>query len=181
MSLSAAAIEAVKNNASVQQEVRDIIANYNGPETLIAKEITIFRRDIEGWIDQASGSAETKLRRKQVNNIINDVSRICRELIGKSIVCTSRKNHTYEAKEPVARTTRAKTPSPVLATNSPITADDDAETCLQTIRMLPKGVQSDIRRGLVLDNPEAAMNTLMQELGADKFMEIVRSAVASIK
>lgn len=40
--------------------------------------------------------AAVHLEQKVVNNVINDVSRICREKLGYSIVCTSRKDSIYK-------------------------------------------------------------------------------------
>ena len=96
------AIEAVLGNDKFQTYVRDYIKSELSDKTQmtvaeeLAAEVAEFRRAIDAWVQDAATKAEFVDRRKKVNNIINDTSRICRELLGFSIKCTSRKNHAYD-------------------------------------------------------------------------------------
>jgi len=89
----------------------------------VAEGITAFRRRIEvEWLREQSDQAAA---RKRINNVINDVSRLARDLWGKSIVCASRKEHVYVAVEPTERPEKPRsTPTPTEGTASP--AEDAA-------------------------------------------------------
>jgi uroporphyrinogen-III decarboxylase len=67
-----------------------------------------FRDEAQDWITNLSEDDARKARRKAVNNICNDVSRISRDLLGHTIRCTSRKGgyiYTATQYEPVVSTT----------------------------------------------------------------------------
>lgn len=106
--------EAFTNGRTVQTAVREFINDnrHNTPETaeLIAETISQWRQTNNNII-------ESDDHRKVINNIINDVSRICKKEISYKIVCKSRKEHVYvaepvEAKEPVIETETAPTEIP---------------------------------------------------------------------
>ena len=72
----------------------------------IATVVTEYRVQVDAMIhEDGLIGAEFKAAVKKRDNIINDVSRICRETLGYSIVCTSRKNGTY-AEKPWTATVR---------------------------------------------------------------------------
>lgn len=104
--LSDAAIGALEGRNNLQSEIRNIVDN-NDPSfaaDIIAKEVGVFRSEAQPWIQAADTTESIAHRRKQVNNIINDISRICRDSIGKSIVLVSRKGgYTYDAIDPKPR------------------------------------------------------------------------------
>jgi len=104
----------VEAGASVQSTVRTMHSQGASVDE-VAEGITAFRRRIEvEWLREQSDQAAA---RKRINNVINDVSRLARDLWGKSIVCSSRKEHTYVAVEPSERAEKPRsTPTPTEGT-----------------------------------------------------------------
>ena len=111
-------VNSFNTGATLQSTVRDFIQTtvrdgYSGKDAAdrVAASVTDFRESIEPSI---LASTDQKGMRKKRDNVINDVSRICRELLGYSIVCTSRKEGIYEAQVPAPRKVAASpaTPSP---------------------------------------------------------------------
>lgn len=96
--------EAYVRGASLQGTVRKFIKQNeaklpNETAEEIATVVTEYRRTIDQMIaDDGLTGPDLKAAVKKRDNIINDVSRICRELLGQSIVCTSRKKGEYSAK-----------------------------------------------------------------------------------
>ena len=91
------AVESCMSGASFQAGIRELMQEPTTDEWTLTEVVTQFRNDIDGW-------ACTQERKKRVNNICNDVSRICRETYGKSIVCKKKKPiYVYEALEPKPR------------------------------------------------------------------------------
>lgn len=96
--------EAYVRGASLQGTVRKFIRQNeaklpNETAEEIATVVTEYRRTIDQMIsDDGLTGPDLKAAVKKRDNIINDVSRICRELLGQSIVCTSRKKGEYSAK-----------------------------------------------------------------------------------
>jgi len=108
------AIVATKSGGSVQETVRKVLVTQPEKEALstVCGAMVEFRTTMEGWIN--SNDELVKDRRKRVNNVVNDVSRIVREGIGHSIVCKSRKGgYVYEAKEWTGAPKPAKTALPI--------------------------------------------------------------------
>jgi len=112
------ALDALKGGSSFQESVRDHF-NSNGYSIGVINDVadcvSEFRRHAESYINDGTTDEDVRIRRKVANNICNDVSRICREMTGYSIKCTSRKNHTYspEVYNPRAREAKASTASAV--------------------------------------------------------------------
>lgn len=108
--------EAYRGGASLQSTVRTFIReNIDKPNEEVAGSIatvvTEYRRTVDSWIEEESlFGTELKAAIKKRDNIINDVSRICREMLGHSVVCTSRKKGEYKAIPQMAKT---RTPKPV--------------------------------------------------------------------
>ena len=108
------AIVATKSGGSVQETVRKVLTTQPEKEALstVCGAMVEFRTTMEEWIN--SDDELVKDRRKRVNNVVNDVSRIVREGIGHSIVCKSRKGgYVYEAKEWTGAPKPAKTALPI--------------------------------------------------------------------
>lgn len=104
-------VNSFNTGTTLQSTVRDFIQTtvhegYSGKDAAdsVASSVTDFRESIEPTI---LASTDQKGMRKKRDNVINDVSRICRELLGYSIVCTSRKEGIYEAQVPAPRKTTA--------------------------------------------------------------------------
>lgn len=107
--------EAYRGGASLQSTVRTFIReNIDTPNEEVAGSIamvlTEYRRTIDSWIKEEMDSMPLHAKIKKRDNIINDVSRICREMLGHSVVCTSRKKGEYKA---VFATPKTRTPKPV--------------------------------------------------------------------
>jgi hypothetical protein len=95
------AVNSVKEGSKFQTQIREFIDEDAGSPEIVAEMVadivTDFRREIEPWVMDID---DTKVRRKSTNNLINDVSRICREKLGHTLVCVSKKPfHKYEARE----------------------------------------------------------------------------------
>lgn len=142
--------KAVQEGASVQQGVNAMIDD--GSECDIPTAIGLFRTKMEDWITLTPLIEDQKTRRKSVNNIINDVSRIMRNRVGKSLVCVKRKPvHRYELCEPKPRTTN--THATITSTPSiPIVPVENEEKNRWTV------VREACR-----DKPESVMVRLFEE------------------
>lgn len=159
--LSDAAMDAVKSAGSVQAEVRDLIANNPSHRSVIAEEIGVFKTKAEAtYID---GDA---VKRKQVNNVINDVSRICREEGGYSIRLKSRKGgfvyHAVDnasvAPRKVSKPKPKPSAEPIFPGKPPITTEEAIDW--------------------VKRHPQAAVNALV-EMHRDQLTDMIRRAVAA--
>lgn len=144
MSISSSAMEALVSGAGVQETVRNYIRDNNILDDLevaenIASEMGLFRGEAEGWIQTGSDDEEVKVRRKKANNIVNDVARICRDKTGYTIVCTSRKKHTYEAHEPKPRGRK----TPVVSTSPKPSLAEETELIKKWAEKFP-GTLSEI-------------------------------------
>jgi hypothetical protein len=114
-------LEALRCGVSIQQSVRKVLSimHEDNAADHIAEEMGLFRQAADTIIDAAPAGSEQVAVRKRVNNVINDVSRICREEIGKSIKLKARKGgYVYKAEdwEPKPKAT----PSPAAAVSSDV-------------------------------------------------------------
>lgn len=76
----------------IARDIADLVSEFKSHHKEHAKTL---------WPDQKDPGFSSY--NKAVNNIINDISRICREELGFSIVCTSRKSSIYQAMTPKPR------------------------------------------------------------------------------
>jgi hypothetical protein len=115
-------IEGFQSGAKFQSRIRTFIneeKNTRLPGEVadtVAEIVTEYRQAADEIIERMS-EEEQVIATKKRDNIINDVSRICRDLLEYSIVCRSRKNGTYAAKpwtkpEPKEKTTEASPDCP---------------------------------------------------------------------
>jgi hypothetical protein len=81
-------------------EVREIIQRMGDDAGgHIAEEISAFRNDAAELLERVD-DADRSAVQKRVNNVINDVARICREEIGQTVKMVSRKDgYVYRAIE----------------------------------------------------------------------------------
>lgn len=147
------AIEAVVSGNKFQTYVRGFITKveggYDTAATAVAVEVEEFRREVQPWIDEATGDIKAD-RRKKVNNIINDTARILREITGYTLKCTSRKNHIYEAVTPAPRSLSPRlTPKPTVI-----------KTVAESPADVPHEIQKKIWEQWLNDSP----NTILAEL-----------------
>ena len=138
-SLVATAMDALITGNNLQSVVREMIMSDTKSLDTVAEAVGVFRYEAEAFINEDPDSVLA--RRKRVNNIVNDVSRICREITGKSIVIKSRKDgFVYTVREPKPRketgTTEAITP------REGLTADGVDE--LNTLRVITATAGSTI-------------------------------------
>lgn len=104
MSIHDAMINSLRYGTRVQKEVRNFIECEEGRlkediANAIAKVCSDFKNESErDEIPLTATAEEKKVYRKRINNIINDVSRICREMIGFAIVNAKRTKGVYEYK-----------------------------------------------------------------------------------
>ena len=103
--LSTACQNSLTERGKVQGMVRDILAHRSDSLDIIATEMGLFRDVAQTKLDDIKHDKEAYSKAlKEVNNVINDVSRICREEVGKSIVLKSRKGgYVYHAVDPNPR------------------------------------------------------------------------------
>ena len=88
------ATDAVVHGARFQTHIREAL-EMGATASDLAEFTTKFKRSIDAWVKVEN----TQVRRKKVNNIINDVARICREELGETIVCVSKKpDYVYETR-----------------------------------------------------------------------------------
>jgi len=114
----ASMVEGFMTGTKFQSKIRQYI-DYNREETkedvvnAISNIVTSYREKVDAVLMDTDPS-ELKSAIKKRDNIINDVSRLCRELLGYSIVCVSRKKGEYKAIPyvPTVRPTRAITSAP---------------------------------------------------------------------
>jgi hypothetical protein len=160
------AIEALTSGASVQAEVRDILAKTDETTALviISTQLAQFRTDVEHIVNSSDDPSSV---RKKANNIVNDVSRICREVTGKSIVCTSRKggNYVYEAKTPTPR-----------ATPSPARIVPPVEPVYNKQVSLSDFDAYEVVQHCVSLVPQSVLTEIIRKYGNDKFLEMCREA-----
>ena len=154
MSIASAAWDSVTGKNTLQTEVREVLASGTSDCTLpiICSEVQIFKKEANE--KQLSLTPEaSKIFQKTVNNIINDISRICREVTGKSIVCTSRKEATYDAREPKPRKVAAKTETRDVGT---IRTVHDSTDILETVETFTK------------HHPTVVLGILAQKMGRER-------------
>ena len=166
MSLSKSAFKALEGKQSIQEDVRAIVDKHDRKLKAaeeIAEEVGSFRRYAEAWIQSATGDEDTiAKRRKVVNNVCNDISRISRDLTGYTIQCGSRKDHIYEARVPNPRPTSSTITTPP----SPVPPPSKAAPVLNEEEL----------RYLARHRPVSVMSALLDELDSDRFMEVLKAA-----
>ena len=112
-------IEGFQSGAKFQSRIRTFIneecfTRFPGEVADTVAEIVTEYRQAADEIIERMNMEEKIVATKKRDNIINDVSRICRELLEHSIVCRSRKNGTYAAKpwsKPEPKEKAAETPA----------------------------------------------------------------------
>ena len=102
--------DAETSKASFQTEVRNFLSELaadgmtnSDMANSLAAVVGSYKSFREKGIVNIGDKDEQVAQRKQVNNIINDVARICRAETGMTITNVSRKNHTYGAGAPKPR------------------------------------------------------------------------------
>ena len=159
---------AVMENSKMQEQIRTFICEEQeaGVDSAtisfnVADVCTDFRAKIEPWLNTEGGCRKT--RTKRVNNVINDISRISRELIGVSIRCASRKGgHLYVASEPKPRATRTVAGVPV--------EDLFIESMRDEIRNLEQTVKEYAK---ILSSPESAIDYLSEDFELEEIAKVV--------
>lgn len=153
------AITATTSSSRLQQMVRDVFINYTETESssMLCDIASEYRDKMDSWIGSPLSKEDQKLRRKQVNNVINDLSRLARKHIGKSIVAVNRGvPYKYEAQDPKPRAKEDLVPAP-----SPVTLEQlDDEIVSEEVLTTWGAVRKACR-----DNPESVIDRLFDETG----------------
>lgn len=157
---------AAKSGASLYNTIREHAAN-GGHVDVVAEACSAYKRAMSDNENQ-----------KAVNNVINQVSRQCRELWGYSIVCTSRRDSTYAAvppkpKAPSTASGGAVTHEELFAPAVKSTADVDA--LLHEIANLKSRLEhvNEVKKELL------AENSALREAPATNPSALVRAIVAA--
>ena len=164
MSIFTTARQAVESGANIQSEVRKVIDTQSEREAIntICEGVAEFKEWAEDHFVSAAGIDHVNDRRKQVNNVINDISRICRKDLDVSIRCVSRKGgYVYKAATPTAR------PKPTPATPKkagPYDGWSDAEV----VEYMAK------------HKAHAILTEIVKEHGTVGFMEILKNVKESL-
>lgn len=144
MSIATEAMSSLKSGCKVQSVVRDFIKENHalpsrGTADLIADQVAEFKSESETYISNEVETERQQDVRKQVNNIINDISRICREALGYSIKCKSRKGgYVYESYEHTPWTAAPSETYEDIATPAKTRAEIDLEALREMIHDRPK-------------------------------------------
>ena len=150
-----AACNAVVHGSNVQQTVRDMLAD---PEMSVDDRLHVVCHEMgkfKDWSEDAFVFGD-KDKRKAVNNVINDVSRICRNTHNKSIRCIRRKGgHVYDAVDPAPKKTASTA---------------GGATPIAGISRTEAGI------AFVKANPYTALGVILKELTPEEFMQGVKTA-----
>jgi len=108
------AIDSTMSGTSMQEGVREVLDELYGMDKVV-EAVEMYRNEMEDvWVANA-GDDQIPRRRKVVNNVINDISRIARGKVGKSIVCVKRSYpYKYDAVDPKPKATPEPKPDPEL-------------------------------------------------------------------
>ena len=112
------AIDSTMSGTSMQEGVREVLDEVFGLDTVV-EAVEMYRNEMEDvWVANA-GDDQIPRRRKIVNNVINDISRIARGKVGRSIVCVKRTYpFKYDSVEPKPKAAPEPKPTPEPATVS---------------------------------------------------------------
>lgn len=166
-SIAKAAQKSLKAGSSMQRAIRDVLDSTMAESvkrSIICEAMGQFR----AWAqDEFISLADDKRKaRKQVNNVINDVSRTCRESDSKfSVRLKSRRDgYVYEATDPVPR---ASHELPILGMPSPKSESPDFSF---------EDITPEILTEFIARNPVAAMAEIFKQYSKDDVGEIMISA-----
>jgi hypothetical protein len=163
--LANAAKESLKAGSSMQQEIKNILEDVLCPESMKRETICEAMSEFKTWAeDEFVSVADDKQKaRKQVNNVINDVSRTCRESgSGFSIHLKSRKGgYIYEAREPVPR---ASSIPPAMG--YPTAKSEDSDFCAEDIT-------EEILSDYIAANPVTVMAEIFKQYDRERLGEIM--------
>jgi hypothetical protein len=109
------AMNALESGSKIQTSVRGFLEDsplepYSKSQ-IVAQAMSEFRTRAEDWINSQPDEF-LKENRKKANNIVNDVSRICRNSVGYSIKCSKRAPDYEYTVEPWFK------PTPAVSNNS---------------------------------------------------------------
>ena len=178
MTIASAAMDAMRGGSNLQLTVRHFITDHSDVEGVlwtgdqIARQVTEFRKEAERFLKSCDDS-DQDTERKRMNNIINDVSRICRKELGQSIVCTSRKTGTYGA--------RAASPSRSATTSKPVRTLSEEEEVDHRVMVDPEFPQ--LYRATTSDaelHPAMVVRAALSR-NQERLEEVIREIAEEIK
>lgn len=159
LGMTQATISKSSLQSKIREFIQDAITDYEATSQAVANAVTMYRRGIQTWIEEgkAEGPLEFKSRNKAVNNIINDTSRLTRDLLGYTVKCTSRKGgHTYEAFEYTSPPKSVTSPTPIISSSS-----------------TPKSTEFQIYEDMLKLHPNVVLKDLIGAHGYEKIGEMI--------
>ena len=149
------AISALRTGNSLQSEVRNAIKD--GSLSTAQKIIITAVEELKSWSEAEIEEKGDVSLRKQTNNLINDISRICRESIGYSLRCKAKKPQHKYVMEPYNAPEKGPKPAPKVKPET--TADTitnmeiEDEAIAHLVKMRPVSVMAEVFR-VYGDDPE---------------------------
>ena len=163
-------MDGLTSATSIQKSVRDTLESALSVNTGL-REVCGAVAEFKTYTEEhmPTDAIDAQGQRKRVNNLINDVSRICREVTGKSIRCTSRKGgYVYEALEPAPR---PKKYTIGVKFGEPVPAEWSTPVDLEL-----GSYDQDYIKEQVRNHPLSVLDTMLDVLG-DRFTETLREVV----
>lgn len=181
---------AVEGSSTIQATVREIFRVYESPENalaVIAGGVGQLKTTAEAHIGTyCDNESEARNKRKAVNNVINDISRICRNITDKSIVLAKREGGSYEYRvaEPRPRKGAVSVGPSVKGTlTSPVPAFTPVEEGL-LVRIADleeelKVAEAQVAnwRSAPLHSPDSTLLRMVENFGEKPFGEMVVNAI----
>lgn len=189
-SLATAMWSSYRSTSTVQGFIREELKKVEEESTCldevmnnICGAVAAFKTATEDQIEGIAHDKElVKLRRKQANNVINDVSRICREVVGQTVKLKSRKhgyNYTYaEVPDDFKGTPPTKAFTPPVGKTLIETRELDSvlkELESSSAMMLKQAAEAKAMTGLLKD-PEMLAKFYVRQYGEDGLRTIINVA-----
>ena len=166
-----AAMKAAQGAGTVQAAVR---------ETFTSQGVVDGLKTVCSAVAEFKTEMDTKdVDKKVVNNIINDISRISREVTGLSIVLKSRKGgFVYSARSPKPRATKPKATLTPPASVGPVFGAAEKDLLEKRIRDLEDDLALSITSQLEaerrpVEQPYEVLQQMLDRFGEDKMGEMV--------
>lgn len=188
--IAAEGMAAIEGSTTIQATVREIFRIYETHEhalDIIAGGVGQLKTTAEAHIGAyCSDASEARNKRKAVNNVINDISRICRNVTDKSIVLAKREGGSYEYRVAEPRPRKGAVPEgePIKGTlTSPVPAFTATEGALldriATLEDELKIAEAQVAnwRSAPLHSPDSTLLRMIENFGEETFGELVVNAI----
>jgi hypothetical protein len=153
------AMDSLKTGNRMQTSIREMLRDTTVLKItradMTARACEEFRLQAENWVLEHDKSEHADLRKK-ANNIVNDISRICRKEVGHTIKCKKRKPvYVYEAEVVTPKEPAPSSPPPAPTVD---VTDEEKEALRVELKRL-KGF---------LESPEAALQYCVDVFGLEE-------------